>query len=240
MRQPIVNLKINTKLKFYSKAILKFALVLSLILIVSACTPYNGQLYSTGNNNGNNTNAVVNNTAVNNTAFNNTANLNGVNGVNSVQRPFINQSTATNNNPTPTYYPDNTTVSTSNSNSSSAAYYPTALSNSYTATTKVNAPPSFNGAIDYGIQALFDCTADLGYKTGFTENDYQNCLQLTQATLSDYAFELLNTYILSWADFAIDTALQALGFSNGRSYINAQEKSSQLTSIISTGYRWYD
>jgi len=97
-----------------------------------------------------------------------------------------------------------------------------------------------NTIIDVGVQALFDCTRELGYTAGFTASDYSNCLQLTQATLTDYALNLLKDYILTWADFAIDTALQALGFSNGRSYVSSQVKSSQLTSIIGTGYRWYN
>lgn len=200
-------------------------LLMSLVSLFSACTPYNDSLYS----NGTNTRPFITKPA----------------------NPSINNASTSSN--TSVYYPDNTTnTGTSNNtvtpSNSNYAYYPitnTTNNNNfvnsntnYLPNNTSTAPPS-DGAIDYGVKALLDCTKELGYNVRFTANDYQNCLQATQATLTDYAFSLLGNYILSWTDPAIDKALQTLGFMNGRSLAGTQAKSSQLTSMIATGYRWY-
>ena len=167
-----------------SKRINISLLTLTIVLLLSSCTPYNGSIYSNGiipNNNSSKTHTAVGNT------------------------PSVPNAPTFTQNPAATTPPS----------------------------TSVHQP------VEAGIQALFDCTEELGYNAAFTAHDYQNCLQITQATLTNYAFDLLKGYIMTWADFAIDTALHALGFTSGRSYASTQEKSSQLTSIIASGYRWY-
>lgn len=162
----------------------------------------------------------------------------------------------------PSYYPQNPSssgnVTGSNSSNTTYAYYPDPNAsnnntnyNNYTGnvtnanlannnTNYANTPPSHSFNIDQGVNALLECTAALGYNIAFGLVDYQNCLQLSQATLSDFAFDVLGQYIMSWADFAIDAALGAMGISSGRSYASPQQKSAQLTSVIASGYRWYD
>ena len=139
-----------------------------------------------------------------------------------------NGNTSTNINQSAPSFNGSNIINTSNSSAATNVNFSNATSTSHTFT------------LESGVQALFDCTEALGHNPAFTANDYQNCLQITQATLTDYALNLLKDYILTWADFAIDTALQALGFTNGRSYMTTQAKSSQLTSIIDTNYRWYN
>jgi len=195
-----------------------------LFSLLSACTPYNGSVHTNNGNLNRPYNPQVANTPSNS----------GPNYVSN--NPTSSQSNSGNQSTIVAYYPD---TSVSNSNAT-ATYYPEASnSNLNTNTGYTNSPPSHGFNVDQGVNALLSCTAELGYNRAFTTNDYQNCLQMTQATLTDYAFDILGQYIMSWADFAIDTALSALGISIGRSYASPQQKSAQLTSVIATGYRWY-
>jgi len=173
----------------------------------------------------------------------------------SVVRPFITQTGNTNNSSVARPFITQTGSTSPNNSNTTNAYYSSETPNNNTATLSIPRPinsttpvatnynykaPIANMSVEPGVKALLECTAELGYTAGFTANDYQYCLQMTQASLSDSAFQALNGYVLSWTDAAINQALQTLGFMNSRSLANAQVKSSQLTSIISTSYRWYN
>lgn len=198
--------------KSLGKILKNLALISCAVYSLTACMPYNDQ------------------------------NVNNSNNGSIANRPFMTQTanppTATSNNTgssTNAYYPDS-----SNSNTSNAYYPPNPNSN--VTTTYYPTPSSStttSTALDHGVKALFDCTTELGYNVNFTASDYQTCLQMTQASLTDYAFEMLGGFLMSWADQALDKALNSLGFMNSRSLTNTQAKTSQLTSIISTSYRWY-